>query len=55
MPQLNPHPWFLILTLSYFVFFAVILPIIMLRKHSNEPSSADAFLDHMETWIWPWD
>nr|WPM97896.1 ATP synthase F0 subunit 8 [Maurolicus muelleri]BBG74439.1 ATPase subunits 8 [Maurolicus muelleri] len=53
MPQLNPAPWFFILTFSWLVFLTVIPPKVLAHTFPNEPA-LDTKKVKAEPWNWPW-
>nr|WNH37578.1 ATP synthase F0 subunit 8 [Etmopterus bigelowi] len=54
MPQLNPHPWFLILIFSW-IFFLMILPKkVMMHSFNNNPTTKSTKKPKPQHWNWPW-
>nr|YP_009349012.1 ATPase subunit 8 [Syncrossus hymenophysa]BAW88630.1 ATPase subunit 8 [Syncrossus hymenophysa] len=54
MPQLNPAPWFSILTFSWLIFLIVIPTKILSHIMPNEPIHISAIYHMYESWDWPW-
>ncbi|YP_009465634.1 ATP synthase F0 subunit 8 (mitochondrion) [Syngnathoides biaculeatus] len=54
MPQLNPHPWFLILIFSWFIMLAIIPPKILSHKFPNNPDSQVVKTPKTLPWNWKW-
>nr|WNH17295.1 ATP synthase F0 subunit 8 [Decapterus punctatus] len=54
MPQLNPAPWFAILTFSWLIFLTVIPPKVMAHTFPNEPAPQSAEKPKTSPWTWPW-
>uniref|UniRef100_UPI0030027278 ATP synthase F0 subunit 8 n=1 Tax=Alepes melanoptera TaxID=1218178 RepID=UPI0030027278 len=54
MPQLNPAPWFAILTFSWLIFLTVLPSKIMSHTYPNEPASQSVEKPKTESWVWPW-
>nr|YP_009024638.1 ATP synthase F0 subunit 8 [Selar crumenophthalmus]AHN13420.1 ATP synthase F0 subunit 8 [Selar crumenophthalmus] len=54
MPQLNPAPWFAILTFSWLIFLTVIPPKVMAHTFPNEPAPQSTGKPKAEPWTWPW-
>nr|YP_009312156.1 ATP synthase F0 subunit 8 [Scaphognathops bandanensis]BAV71527.1 ATPase subunit 8 [Scaphognathops bandanensis] len=54
MPQLNPGPWFAILTFSWLIFLTIIPTKILNHTYPNEPTSVSAEKHKAESWDWPW-
>nr|QWV62185.1 ATPase subunit 8 [Galaxias aequipinnis]QWV62272.1 ATPase subunit 8 [Galaxias parvus] len=54
MPQLNPAPWFAILTFSWLIFLTVIPPKILGHTFPNEPTTQSTEKAKPESWSWPW-
>nr|UGN11520.1 ATP synthase F0 subunit 8 [Trogloglanis pattersoni] len=53
MPQLNPSPWFAILTFSWLIFLAVIPNKILNHAFTNDITMNTEKLK-LNTWNWPW-
>nr|QWW34079.1 ATP synthase F0 subunit 8 [Leptobrachella alpina] len=54
MPQLNPRPWFYILSLSWLA-VVIMLPLkIYPLTHLNDPSNLSANQTNIKHWVWPW-
>nr|ADA58039.1 ATP synthase F0 subunit 8 [Buteo swainsoni]ADA58041.1 ATP synthase F0 subunit 8 [Buteo swainsoni] len=54
MPQLNPTPWFLIMTLSWLTFTMIIQPKLLPFTPTNTPSTKPTTITHTPSWNWPW-
>nr|WNH22665.1 ATP synthase F0 subunit 8 [Rypticus bistrispinus] len=54
MPQLDPAPWFAILTFSWLIFLTVIPPKILAHTTPNTPSLVDKKKQKNTPWTWPW-
>nr|YP_010370190.1 ATP synthase F0 subunit 8 [Sula dactylatra]AGJ50033.1 ATP synthase F0 subunit 8 [Sula dactylatra]QOD97757.1 ATP synthase F0 subunit 8 [Sula dactylatra]UOW78536.1 ATP synthase F0 subunit 8 [Sula dactylatra] len=54
MPQLNPNPWFLILTLSWLTLSLVIQPKLLSFMSTNPPSNKTSTTTKTTSWTWPW-
>nr|ABA39055.1 ATP synthase F0 subunit 8 [Leucopternis semiplumbeus]ABA39057.1 ATP synthase F0 subunit 8 [Leucopternis semiplumbeus] len=54
MPQLNPTPWFLIMTLSWLTLTMIIQPKLLPFIPSNTPSTKPITTIHTPSWNWPW-
>nr|ADA57957.1 ATP synthase F0 subunit 8 [Buteo albonotatus]ADA57959.1 ATP synthase F0 subunit 8 [Buteo albonotatus] len=54
MPQLNPTPWFLIMTLSWLTFTVIIQPKLLPFIPTNIPSTKPTTITHTPSWNWPW-
>nr|BCD55587.1 ATP synthase subunit 8 [Sula sula rubripes] len=54
MPQLNPNPWFLILTLSWLTFSLMIQPKLLSFLSINSPSNKITTTTKTTSWTWPW-
>nr|YP_010957060.1 ATP synthase F0 subunit 8 [Naucrates ductor]WMY90322.1 ATP synthase F0 subunit 8 [Naucrates ductor] len=54
MPQLNPAPWFAILTFSWLVFLIVIPPKVTAHNFPNEPTPQSTEKPKATPWTWPW-
>nr|YP_009230451.1 ATP synthase F0 subunit 8 [Pseudorhombus dupliciocellatus]AID59789.1 ATP synthase F0 subunit 8 [Pseudorhombus dupliciocellatus] len=54
MPQLNPAPWFMVLTFSWFVFLTVLPPKIMAHTFPHQPTLQDTQDAKAGSWNWPW-
>nr|ABA39009.1 ATP synthase F0 subunit 8 [Leucopternis melanops]ABA39011.1 ATP synthase F0 subunit 8 [Leucopternis melanops] len=54
MPQLNPTPWFLIMTLSWLTFTMIIQPKLLPFIPPNTPSTKPTAITHTPSWNWPW-
>nr|YP_009685911.1 ATP synthase F0 subunit 8 [Epiplatys grahami]QDW10687.1 ATP synthase F0 subunit 8 [Epiplatys grahami] len=54
MPQLNPEPWFLILTFSWVIFLTFIPPKVLAHYAFNEPNIQNSGKSKKENWNWPW-
>nr|WNH20936.1 ATP synthase F0 subunit 8 [Chloroscombrus chrysurus] len=54
MPQLNPAPWFAILTFSWLIFLTVLPSKIMSHTYPNEPATQNTEKPKTDSWVWPW-
>nr|YP_001491374.1 ATP synthase F0 subunit 8 [Triacanthus biaculeatus]BAF51898.1 ATPase subunit 8 [Triacanthus biaculeatus] len=54
MPQLNPDPWFMILTFSWLVFGMVFPQKVLSHTFPNEPVQRSTDTVKTATWTWPW-
>nr|YP_010534107.1 ATP synthase F0 subunit 8 [Rexea antefurcata]UXX50398.1 ATP synthase F0 subunit 8 [Rexea antefurcata] len=54
MPQLNPSPWFFILTATWTVLLLIILPKVMSYVLPNNPAHKDSQKSKRANWAWPW-
>nr|YP_006303448.1 ATP synthase F0 subunit 8 [Pseudomyxus capensis]AEK53123.1 ATP synthase F0 subunit 8 [Pseudomyxus capensis] len=54
MPQLNPDPWFMMLTFSWLMFITLIPPKIYAHTLPNEPDPQGTKKSEAESWIWRW-
>nr|YP_009311116.1 ATP synthase F0 subunit 8 [Garra congoensis]BAV69720.1 ATPase subunit 8 [Garra congoensis] len=54
MPQLNPNPWFAILTFSWLIFLIIIPAKILNHTSPNEPNLMNAEKHKTESWDWSW-
>nr|WNH17906.1 ATP synthase F0 subunit 8 [Kuhlia sandvicensis] len=54
MPQLNPAPWFAILTFSWVVFLAILPSKVIAHTFPNEPTSQATKKAETDPWNWPW-
>nr|YP_783978.1 ATP synthase F0 subunit 8 [Galaxiella nigrostriata]BAF34220.1 ATPase subunits 8 [Galaxiella nigrostriata] len=54
MPQLNPSPWFIILTFSWLVLLTVIPPKVLGHTFPNEPTTQNTHKPKPGSWYWPW-
>nr|NP_740066.1 ATP synthase F0 subunit 8 [Caranx melampygus]YP_009234291.1 ATP synthase F0 subunit 8 [Caranx tille]YP_010172991.1 ATP synthase F0 subunit 8 [Caranx crysos]WNH17165.1 ATP synthase F0 subunit 8 [Caranx sexfasciatus]WNH19479.1 ATP synthase F0 subunit 8 [Caranx caballus]AHA41592.1 ATP synthase F0 subunit 8 [Caranx melampygus]AMB65159.1 ATP synthase F0 subunit 8 [Caranx tille]QSH90817.1 ATP synthase F0 subunit 8 [Caranx crysos] len=54
MPQLNPAPWFAILTFSWLIFLTVLPSKVMSHTYPNEPTPQSTEKPKTEAWSWPW-
>nr|ADW93254.1 ATPase 8 [Brachymeles apus] len=54
MPQLNPAPWFLILTLSWVVLLLLFHTKILMMTPYNNPTTPDLTTHQTTHWNWPW-
>nr|YP_010957333.1 ATP synthase F0 subunit 8 [Pseudogramma paucilepis]WMY90634.1 ATP synthase F0 subunit 8 [Pseudogramma paucilepis] len=54
MPQLDPAPWFAILTFSWLIFLTIIPPKVMAHKSPNPPSLLAKKKQELTSWTWPW-
>nr|YP_009991912.1 ATP synthase F0 subunit 8 [Nothocercus nigrocapillus]QNN84786.1 ATP synthase F0 subunit 8 [Nothocercus nigrocapillus] len=54
MPQLNPHPWFLIMISSWLIFLLIMQPKTSSAYLTNHPSSKTKPIHMPPSWSWPW-
>nr|YP_010116877.1 ATP synthase F0 subunit 8 [Laterallus spilonota]QPL16998.1 ATP synthase F0 subunit 8 [Laterallus spilonota]UPI55234.1 ATP synthase F0 subunit 8 [Laterallus jamaicensis jamaicensis] len=54
MPQLNPHPWFYIMTISWLVLSLIIQPKILSFLPTNQVHNKPQTTTKTHPWIWPW-
>nr|ADA57955.1 ATP synthase F0 subunit 8 [Buteo albigula] len=54
MPQLNPTPWFLTMTLSWLIFTMIIQPKLLPFIPTNTPSTKPTTITYTPSWNWPW-
>nr|YP_008758424.1 ATP synthase F0 subunit 8 [Chlamydoselachus anguineus]ANN44609.1 ATP synthase F0 subunit 8 [Chlamydoselachus anguineus]BAO02704.1 ATP synthase F0 subunit 8 [Chlamydoselachus anguineus] len=54
MPQLNLHPWFIILLFSWMIFLMILPKKVMKYLFNNNPSFKTAEKSKPEPWNWPW-
>nr|AMB36474.1 ATP synthase F0 subunit 8 [Brachygobius kabiliensis] len=54
MPQLNPSPWFFILTFSWMIFLALAIPKTLNHKFPNNPTPQSTLTPKVNNWTWPW-
>nr|NP_443662.1 ATP synthase F0 subunit 8 [Mastacembelus favus]BAB70382.1 ATPase subunit 8 [Mastacembelus favus] len=54
MPQLNPAPWFAILTFSWLIFLTILPSKTTAHPFPNEPAPQSTMTPKTETWNWPW-
>nr|QUJ18207.1 ATP synthase protein 8 [Acyrtops beryllinus] len=54
MPQLNPAPWFLILTFSWIIILTIVTPKIVTHITPNKPSIHESQQPKTNSWTWPW-
>nr|AAP75313.1 ATP synthase 8 [Chrysiptera annulata]AAP75315.1 ATP synthase 8 [Chrysiptera annulata] len=54
MPQLNPDPWFVLLTFSWLVFLVVLPPKVLAHMTPNHPVHRSTEKSKTEPWAWPW-
>nr|YP_006303318.1 ATP synthase F0 subunit 8 [Chiloscyllium griseum]AFC65025.1 ATP synthase F0 subunit 8 [Chiloscyllium griseum] len=54
MPQLNPHPWFMILLFSWLMFITILPKKVMKYSFNNEPTLKSTEKPKPESWNWPW-
>nr|QOD97821.1 ATP synthase F0 subunit 8 [Alopecoenas beccarii] len=53
MPQLNPHPWFLTMLLSWLTYSLIIQPKLLSFTPTNSPSNKTLTVK-TTPWSWPW-
>nr|YP_003457243.1 ATP synthase F0 subunit 8 [Ceratias uranoscopus]BAI77278.1 ATPase subunit 8 [Ceratias uranoscopus] len=54
MPQLNPHPWFMVLVSSWLLLLLVLTPKVLRHSSPNEANLGTKSTQSELTWIWPW-
>nr|AXU40891.1 ATP synthase F0 subunit 8 [Carcharias taurus] len=54
MPQLNPHPWFIILLFSWMIFLIILPKKVMTHMFNNNPMLKNIEKPKPEPWNWPW-
>nr|BAO84671.1 ATPase subunit 8 [Foetorepus altivelis] len=54
MPQLDPAPWFLIMTFSWTIFLGFMPFKIMSHAFPNKPDSSAKEVSTKNSWTWPW-
>nr|YP_008757837.1 ATP synthase F0 subunit 8 [Isurus oxyrinchus]AGQ46254.1 ATP synthase F0 subunit 8 [Isurus oxyrinchus]AXJ93369.1 ATP synthase F0 subunit 8 [Isurus oxyrinchus]UEN66650.1 ATP synthase F0 subunit 8 [Isurus oxyrinchus]UEN66663.1 ATP synthase F0 subunit 8 [Isurus oxyrinchus]WNH19427.1 ATP synthase F0 subunit 8 [Isurus oxyrinchus] len=54
MPQLNPHPWLIILLFSWMIFLIVLPKKVMNHLFTNHPTLKSAEKSKPAPWNWPW-
>nr|YP_008758450.1 ATP synthase F0 subunit 8 [Notorynchus cepedianus]BAO02730.1 ATP synthase F0 subunit 8 [Notorynchus cepedianus] len=54
MPQLNPHPWFIILMFSWMIFLSIMPKKIMHHLFNDNPMPKNIKKPKPEPWNWPW-
>nr|QKI36939.1 ATP synthase F0 subunit 8 [Podargus strigoides]QOL12090.1 ATP synthase F0 subunit 8 [Podargus strigoides]USH58310.1 ATP synthase F0 subunit 8 [Podargus strigoides] len=54
MPQLNPNPWFFIMTLSWLTLSLFIQPKLLTLTSTNHPSNKTLPNPKISPWTWPW-
>nr|AAY41356.1 adenine triphosphatase subunit 8 [Megalapteryx benhami] len=54
MPQLNPHPWFFILLMVWFILLLLIQPKFLSFTYTNPPSNKTKMAPIPPAWAWPW-
>nr|YP_010957034.1 ATP synthase F0 subunit 8 [Bathyanthias cubensis]WMY90218.1 ATP synthase F0 subunit 8 [Bathyanthias cubensis]WMY90231.1 ATP synthase F0 subunit 8 [Bathyanthias cubensis]WMY90244.1 ATP synthase F0 subunit 8 [Bathyanthias cubensis]WMY90257.1 ATP synthase F0 subunit 8 [Bathyanthias cubensis] len=54
MPQLNPLPWFGILTFSWLIFLLVIFPTVLSNINPNQVTASNNKARKSGVWSWPW-
>nr|YP_097275.1 ATP synthase F0 subunit 8 [Bolitoglossa n. sp. RLM-2004]AAU20725.1 ATP synthase F0 subunit 8 [Bolitoglossa n. sp. RLM-2004] len=52
MPQLNPHPWFLILMMSWLIYLMVMSKSNSLKMLNNSLTKTNQYF--LKSWNWPW-
>nr|YP_003734915.1 ATP synthase F0 subunit 8 [Callorhinchus capensis]ADI57818.1 ATP synthase F0 subunit 8 [Callorhinchus capensis] len=53
MPQLNPHPWFMIFLFTWIIFLTILPNKIYKHTYTNKPS-INITLPKLNNWNWPW-
>nr|YP_448794.1 ATP synthase F0 subunit 8 [Testudo graeca]AAY62398.1 ATP synthase F0 subunit 8 [Testudo graeca] len=56
MPQLNPDPWFLVLTSTWLTYTIILQPKILSYLPTNSPNQDNKNNKTINTkpWTWPW-
>nr|QOD97783.1 ATP synthase F0 subunit 8 [Scopus umbretta] len=54
MPQLNPHPWFLVMLTSWLTFLLIIQPKLTTFTSTNPPLNKPHTATKTTPWPWPW-
>nr|QBP33681.1 ATP synthase F0 subunit 8 [Aptornis defossor] len=54
MPQLNPHPWFLIMALSWLTLSLIIQPKLLSFSSTNHIHNKPTTNTKIQPWTWPW-
>nr|YP_010958546.1 ATP synthase F0 subunit 8 [Cinclus pallasii]UDF84458.1 ATP synthase F0 subunit 8 [Cinclus pallasii] len=54
MPQLNPGPWFFIMTASWLTLSLIIQPKLVTFISANPPSNPTSKVHKTTPWNWPW-
>nr|AJG35748.1 ATP synthase F0 subunit 8 [Tanygnathus lucionensis] len=54
MPQLNPNPWFFIMTMAWLTFSLIIQPKILAFTSTNPPINKTPMTTKNNPWAWPW-
>nr|YP_009584253.1 ATP synthase F0 subunit 8 [Gallirallus striatus]QBL56281.1 ATP synthase F0 subunit 8 [Gallirallus striatus] len=54
MPQLNPHPWFYIMSLTWLTFSLIIQPKLLSFFPTNPIHNKSPMNTKNQHWIWPW-
>nr|UPI52503.1 ATP synthase F0 subunit 8 [Rallus obsoletus yumanensis] len=54
MPQLNPHPWFYIMLVSWLILPLIIQPKLLSFSSTNPIHSKPLSNTKKQPWTWPW-
>nr|AQU64371.1 ATP synthase F0 subunit 8 [Porzana fusca]BCD55821.1 ATP synthase subunit 8 [Zapornia fusca erythrothorax] len=54
MPQLNPHPWFYIMIMTWLTLSLIIQPKILSFLSTNPVHDKPAMSTKTNPWTWPW-
>nr|BAH70425.1 ATPase subunit8 [Plica plica] len=54
MPQLNPSPWFFILTITWMILIFSFLSKTVNSKHLKTPTLYSHKMKTTSHWTWPW-
>nr|YP_010957203.1 ATP synthase F0 subunit 8 [Centropristis striata]QEP94857.1 ATP synthase F0 subunit 8 [Centropristis striata]WMY90504.1 ATP synthase F0 subunit 8 [Centropristis striata] len=54
MPQLDPAPWLMMLTLSWVTYITLIPNKVVKHKFPNNPSPQSTEKPQTRPWTWPW-
>ncbi|NP_008768.1 ATP synthase F0 subunit 8 (mitochondrion) [Chelonia mydas] len=53
MPQLNPAPWFMILSSTWLIYTIILQPKILSHLPTNNPTNKNNKIN-TNSWTWPW-
>nr|YP_010016374.1 ATP synthase F0 subunit 8 [Odontaspis ferox]QOI73760.1 ATP synthase F0 subunit 8 [Odontaspis ferox]QTJ25351.1 ATP synthase F0 subunit 8 [Odontaspis ferox] len=54
MPQLNPHPWFIMFLFSWMIFLTILPKKVMNYTFNNNPTLKNIEKSKPKPWNWPW-
>nr|YP_007625644.1 ATP synthase F0 subunit 8 [Heosemys annandalii]AEE60106.1 ATPase subunit 8 [Heosemys annandalii] len=54
MPQLNPDPWFLILSSTWLTYIVILQPKISSYLSMNHITNKNSMTANTNPWTWPW-